>query len=326
MARFSVTDAATSGFGVIRREPLAVLVWGVLVLLVFVLPLIGLSWGLVSQSVGLFKSAAAQSATTAPGADADMMAQMMRLQSQIIGLDLIGALFGVSLYAVIGGAVFRSLLEPERRGFFFLRVGQQELWLALLFLTEVILAYIVMIVGMLLVMLLAGLGYAIGSSGGSTAGRAVASLIGVVGGLGVFGALVWAGLRLSMAAPLTFIDRQFRLFESWDFTRGQSWRLLGMFVLVALIIFGLELVLYGGLGLGVLAVGSGMVANLQALEHQPPEAWMRALLPIFAVMGVAGAFIWAGLATLIFAPVATAYRDLRASASNPSPAVISAEA
>ena len=313
MARFSVTDAATSGFGVIRREPLAVLVWGLLVLVVFLLPLIALSWGAMSQFMTF-----AQAASQAANSDPAMMSQIMRLQSQILGLDLVGALFGVALYAVIGGAVFRIVLEPERKGFFFLRVGAQELWLALLFLTQMVLAYIVLFVATLAVILLTGLSYAIGSSGGSMAGTATAVLVGVIAGLGAFGALIWVGLRLSMAAPLTFTERQFRLFESWDFTRGQSWRLLGMTALVVLIIIGLEMVLYGVLGVGVLAVGGGVFAHLQALESQPPEAWMRLLLPFIAIMGVVGSFVWAGLITLVFAPVATAYRDLRASALSPS--------
>ena len=38
MARFSVTAAATSGFGVIGREPVAVLVWGLAILVALVLP------------------------------------------------------------------------------------------------------------------------------------------------------------------------------------------------------------------------------------------------------------------------------------------------
>ena len=309
----------------IRREPLAVLVWGGLVLVVFFLPLIGLSWGMLSQFSGFLKAATGQSATASSGADTAMMAQMMQLQSQVIVLDVVGSLFGVALHAVISGAVFRIVLEPENKGFFFLRVGPQELWLGLLFLTQAILGYIVLFVGILAVGLLAGLGYAIGSSGGSSAGAVASILIGVVGGLGVFGALIWAGLRLSMAAPLSFTDRQFRLFESWDFTRGQSWRLLGMFALVVLIIIGLELVLYAVLGVGMLAVGSGMVANLQALENQPPETWARLLLPLAATLSVVGAFVWAGLVTLIFAPVATAYRDLRATASSQVPVEASAE-
>ena len=315
MARFSVTDAATSGFGVIRREPLAVLVWGAVILVVLVLPICGLSLGLFSQLAAVSKGFANTPGAPAP-TDPAMMDQMMRFESQLIGLDLAAALFAVAMYAVIAGAVFRAVLEPEQKRFFFLRVGGQELWLGLLFLTQGILTYIVFFVGMLVVALLAGLGYLAGSSGGTSSGVTAAILVGVVAGLGAYGTLIWALLRLSMAAPMSFTQRQFRLFESWDFTRGQGWRLLGMFALVMLIILGLELVLYGVIGVGLLAVGGGIAPFIQSLQTRSPDAVIRALAPIFVVGAGLGAFVMAGLLTIVFAPVATAYRDLRASASD----------
>ena len=81
-------------------------------------------------------------------------------------------------------------------------------------------------------------------------------LTGVGLGLIAVVVLVWLGLRLSMAAPMTFVDRQFRLFESWSLTRGSAWRLLGVAVLSLLMVFVLELVV-AGVVLGAMFAAAG---------------------------------------------------------------------
>jgi hypothetical protein len=57
----------------------------------------------------------------------------------------------------------------------------------------------------------------------------------------------------------------------------------------------------------------GLASLFQGLEHQPPAAWVRILWPFVAVTAVVVSFLTAGLMALLFAPWATAYRDLRAS-------------
>jgi hypothetical protein len=310
MARFSVSGAATSGFGVIGREPVAVLTWGVLILLVLVLPYVGMFWAVVPDFVAIFKTAASSPGTHDP--DPEMMSRIMRMQSKMMLLNLVYWLGGTLMKAVLAAAVFRIVLEPDQKGFAFLRLGAQELWLALVFLVIGVLAYLVCLVAMLAVGILAGLAYVFGAMASPEAGVASCILVAVLAGLVATGAVVWAMLRLSMAGPMSFSERKFLLFEAWPLTRGQAWPLLGMVLLLGLIIIALEIVVYGVAGVGFLAFGSQLIPMFQGLADQPPQAWMRALWPFAAGVAVVGSLLAGPAMALIFAPWATAYRDLRA--------------
>jgi hypothetical protein len=310
MARFSVSGAATSGFGVIGREPVAVLTWGVLILLVLVLPYVGLCWAVVPDFVAIFKTAASSPGTHDP--DPEMMSRIMRMQSKMMLLNLVYWLGGTLVQAVVAAAVFRIVLEPDQKGFAFLRLGAQELWLALVFLVMGVLAYLVCLVAMLAVGILAGLAYVFGAMASPEAGVASCILVAVLAGLVATGAVVWAILRLSMAGPMSFSERKFLLFEAWSLTRGQAWPLLGMVLLLGLIVIALEIVVYGVAGVGFLAFGAQLIPMFQGLADQPPQAWARALWPFAAGVAVVGSLLAGPAMALIFAPWATAYRDLRA--------------
>ncbi len=309
MARFSVTSAATSGFGVIGREPLAVLAWGVLILVVLILPSAGLGWALIPDVVSFFKSAAASSSS--PDMDSAMMTRMMQMQSKMMLFNLVYWLGGTLVKAVIAAAVFRVVLEPSEKGFAFLRLGAQELWLSLVFLVMGVLAYIVSVAGVLLVAIFAALAYVIGAMSSPEVGVASCVLVAVVAGLAAGGALIWAMLRLSMAGPMTFSERKFLLFESWTLTRGQAWPLLGMTLLLGLILIALEIVVYGVFGVGFLAFASKLIPMMEGLADKPPEAWVAVLWPFIAGVAVVGSFLAAPAMALVFAPWAAAYRELR---------------
>jgi len=313
MGRFSVSGAATSGFGVIGREPLAVLTWGLVILLVLVLPYLGLVWAVVPDFVEFFKTAAA----TGPSPDADpaMMTRMMQLQSKMMLVNLVYWLGGTLVKAVMAAAVFRIVLEPDQKGFAFLKLGAQELWLALVFLVIGVLAYLACVAGMIIVAILAGLAYLAGAASSPEAGVAACVLAAVLGGIAAGGALIWAMLRLSMAGPMSFAERKFLLFESWTFTRGQAGSLLGMVLLLGLILVALEIVIYGVLGVGAFAFAASLKPMFEGLAGQPPQAWIRLLWPFVAGIAVVGSLLAGPAMALVFAPWATAYRDLRPQAA-----------
>jgi hypothetical protein len=100
--------------------------------------------------------------------------------------------------------------------------------------------------------------------------------------LASYGVIIWLYLRFSMAGPMTFRDRKFRLFESWALTRGHVGRLLGVGALVGLIAFGIYLVLaLVGVAGGFAIVGSlGLGDSFKSLALQPPSAWLGVLAPI----------------------------------------------
>lgn len=311
MARFSAAGAATSGFGLIGREPLAVLVWGLVVLVVLVLPCFGLAWAVVPDFASLIQQAEAQGGDpSSPTA----INQIMQMQSKMMLFNLFYWVGGTGVKAVLAGAVFRAILEPGQKGFAYLKLGAQELWLALVSLVMGVLAYMACVAGAIVVAICAAIAYFAGAQSGQAAGVVACILVAVVLGLAALGALFWAALRLSMAGPMSFSERKFLLFESWTFTRGQAWPLLGMTLLLGLIIVALELVLYAVFGVGIFAFGVKLIPRMQAMTGQPPAAWLRLLWPYIAGFAVVGSLLSGPAMALVFAPWATVYRDLKASA------------
>jgi hypothetical protein len=311
MTRFSATGAATSGFGLIGREPAAVLVWGLVVLVVLVLPCFGLVWIVVPDFATFARL------TEARGGDPTGQAaisQMIQMQSKMMLFNLLYWLGGTAVKAILAAAVFRAVLEPDQKGFAYLKLGAQELWLALVSLVMGVLAYMVCVAAAIVVAICAAIAYFVGAQSGTAAGVGACILVAVVLGSAATVAVAWAVLRLSMAGPMSFAERKFLLFESWAFTRGQAWPLLGMALLLGLIIVALELVLYGVFGVGVMAFGVQLLPRMQALADQPPEAWLRLLWPYAAGFAVVGSLLSGPAMALIFSPWAVAYRDLKASA------------
>lgn len=307
MARFSVGETATAGFGLIARKPLAVLAWGLALLVAAVLPTYVLFWAAGPQLAALMQLG--RHATDAQ--DPRMVEQIMRMQSGMMLFQLVFWLWSTAVKAVICSAVFRAVLEPADTRFGYLRLGAREGWLTLLFLVEYVLAYIAFFVVMLLgVVIVAIVSVGGGGQGPATIGTAV------VVGLAALALFVWVALKLSMAAPMTFVDRQFRLFESWSFTKGQIGKLLGVTLLLVVFLIGIQVV-FGGLMLGgIFALGGSMSwlfepGAVEALVRQPPMEIVRKLGPVISIVG----FLWVVMSTVVLtvfcAPWAAAYRALR---------------
>jgi hypothetical protein len=313
MARFSATGAATAGFGVIGRAPLAVLAWGLVILVTLVGPMVALMWTLAPQFIDIVKAMPDPASSSSSGAaDSAMMARMMQLQGSMMGVNVVSWVGGALVKAVVAGAVFRAVLQPDQKRWAYLRLGMPELWLGLVTLVQTVLfmmAYFaVVFIGLIVGLIVFLVGSAAGDAGKLVAGLLIALVV-----LAAIGALIWGVLRLSMAGPMSFVESKFLLFESWSFTRGQSGRLLGMAALLVLILIGLELVLYAVLGLAAFGSWAGIKAMVEALQGQPPRAWLHAFWKIAAIGTVVLSFLGAFAMTLVYAPWAKAYQELAAS-------------
>ncbi len=307
MARFSVTEAATAGFGVIGRKPLAVVGWAVALALALMVPAV-----LCFLALGPEFQKLVQLAMTQRGGDPspEAMQQMMQAQSGMTAVNMLFWLWSSFVKAVFCAAVFRAVLTPGQSAWAYLRIGSREMWLTLLLLVEQVLAMIAIFVLVLLVVVLT----AIVAVGGGESGHMAAIATGCVGALIAFGVVFWVALRLSMAAPMTFVDNQFRLFESWGLTRGHGWRLLGVAVLIVVFILGLE-ILVGGVVVGV-ALGGGALAalhgpgGLETFMARPPLELLRDLWPWLMVFGTVMALFSAVVQALFYAPWAVIHRAL----------------
>lgn len=316
MASFSVSQAFGEGFRLIGRRPLSVLAWGLAYLVVGVAPVVLVGAYAFPDLVSAFRQIGEDAARGVEPTST----QMLALQSKFMLFQPIVFLSSIAARAMLTGAIFRAVLEPEKRSFFSLRLGSQELWLAILMVALGVLAALFMV---LLALPVGGItamaAYALRASAG---GPAVAAVI-CVGVIVYFVVVLWVALRFSLALPMTFAEREFRLFESWEMTKGQAGRLLGLALLLIVVCIAIGVVIdavllavvFGGVGLSL-----SDQAQWTAFFSRPPEAWMSEIAPWAAVLAVIGCFAAAALMAILLAPWASAYQQLvtRPSAFGPA--------
>ncbi len=318
MANLDVVRSATAGFGVIARNPLAVLIWGLVLLVVSIAPALLIMGGFLSSMINI---AAQQDAGVEPDPEA-VMAMMVPMMA---GYPL---LFLTSILArvMMTGAIFRSVLEPEARRWFYLRLGAQELWMGLVMVVLSIMAGMLISVFWLFGFLVIG---SIAAASGAIASpepplwlAPIAVLVGLAG----VGGLIWLALRFSMALPMSFAERQFRLFESWSFTRGKAGSLLLVGILTWVIIVVIQLalwivcmVVFGVAIAGAVGVSGADEHAIEAFFQQPPAVWIAAAAPWLIIGGIVLAVLGAVFTTLFTAPWAEAYRQLKGAGADPQP-------
>jgi hypothetical protein len=139
VAGISVSAAAGAGFELIGRKPLTVLLWGLLIFVTGVLPLVGIFALVGPTMIDLFRQMAAHPNVPPDPAMFSSMSGLMMLSPLI-------QLMSILFRAVLCGAVFRAVLTPADSRFAYLRIGMKEIWLAVLFLAEAILAVILCLV------------------------------------------------------------------------------------------------------------------------------------------------------------------------------------
>ncbi|HST91707.1 MAG TPA: hypothetical protein VLJ13_05865 [Brevundimonas sp.] len=306
MARFSIGMAIGDGFSLIRRRPLAVFVWG---LLMFA-PIIG-SFALLFPAMGemIAQMPAPGEAEAYAGPPDQMMAKMMQIQlgSMLINIGM------MLVMVVVYAAIFRAILRPGDGSAFSLRLSMDELRTGVVGLAIGVGLYAAML---LLVLICAVVGFAVWTAGGTV-------LFTVVVGALVIAAMVAAciGLaRVSLIPPATLLYRDFAFSQGWRLAQGQTLRLFAMLVLIFLMILLVETVLLIG---GVTAFAATLPAGEFEWTRAGPDfnpfaavsAWVGRNWYWSVLGGLVGAFLYGVLMTLAIAPFASACRQLAATGS-----------
>jgi hypothetical protein len=303
MASFSASDAALTGFRIVRERPRALMIWIAIQLVLH----IGLGAGMV-QAVGpalTRLNAAGMENTRDP-------AQAMAIFQQLGPFYLLLLAFSLIFYPILYSTMDRAVLRPDDEGFGYIRLGADELrqlGLLLLIIGVVILAYIALIIAVVAVVVPVSLMSGAGQGGHAASGNLLVGLVTVILVLAMLALWIYVWVRLSLASPLTFATRRVDLFGSWRLTRGLFWPMLGTYVvaaILALIVSLLTLVI----STAISALAGGGVSGLQSVLHPDMSSVAAYMTPArivaLAINAVSSALVWPVMLT----PAAEIYRSL----------------
>jgi hypothetical protein len=296
---FSATEAAFEGFRVVRRNPMALIFWA-LFYAVFMVAI----FAMMGPNLISFITATEQleqSGATPSMEDFAPLFQMMGLFFAILlPLSLVAS-------AMIYAAVSRAVLRPGESALGYLRLGMDEV-------RVLVVSVVLFIVFMVVTAVASGI---IGAVIGMTiaADTPALWLLVVLLILAAIGACIWLAVRLSLAIPITMAERRIAIFDSFGFTKGRFWPLLGMALLawVMSIVVGL----LGSLVAMPLqfATGGGMMA-LEGLEDESLQVILQSAWPAIAAWIVINAVMSALQVAVVYAPFSAAYRDMKGGATD----------
>lgn len=302
MAEFSGGAAIASGLRLVGRRPGAVLAWGMVYVLLAIVPQLAMLWPMLPDMLVYYKQVL--DSVQAGGALPEPSEHMLRVQAQTVAYQPPQILLGIAAMAVVSCAIYRSVLEPEKTSFASLRLGIQELWVGLVMVVFYVLMTIATVGAVVPVMVAGTVAGAVGGASWS------AGLLVFLAACGAVALVIWVALRLSLAAPLSFSQRGFRLFESWALTRGQGWRLFAVVLALACIMIVLEMVL----AMVAQAFGAGAVLEhldeFRAFLAKPPADWLARAAPWIAGLTLLYTVILGLTFTIWTTPFAEIYREL----------------
>lgn len=309
MTKFSITEAVAEPFRQAGRRPATTVVWGLVMLAPTVLVLAAIL-PLVSELL------ASGALDQGPGAEVspfdDDFAAMMQFQiwSQLAN---IAQLFTVLLVTT---AIIRAVFANRRSDrFAFLRIGMQELYVAVVGITIGIGMVLLIIVGALLAVA-AGLAMSGAPDPWRTLIYAGMAVVLAVGCLALWG-------RLALLAPASLRYDTFAFVEGWKLGKGQTLRLLAVMILLFLI----GIVLAIALVLLIVLIATVAGAGTYAMDPDALAAWLEGLPERPALMLGVGLLLLLPMAwvqgfsqLLTTAPFARAVSELSVAGEAPSPA------
>ena len=290
--RLSATDAAFAGFRLARARPQVVLALAAVnfaLLVVFALAMVTLAGPDLARMQAL-----------GPHPNPD---QALALLGRLTPFYTLAVVLVLATYAVVYAAVCRALLRPSAGWSGAVRLGRDELRQGLVLLSVALLLFAVYVLLLIVGVIAAGL---VGAAVPTL--RAAPGVLAIAVGLVVAGALLFAGVRLSLASPLAFDEGRVDLKGAWRLTRGRFWPLFGAYLLawfVMLVLAVVMLVAYAALGLA-----AGGSAGLNGVFQADISSLAGYFTPMTLLYMAASSLLYGlGFAVLVGAAV-DAYRQI----------------
>lgn len=283
MSKFSPSEAALEGFRLTREQPGSILVWSLFffagIMLTFAVMVLGLGPDFVKFAK-----------------QGGMLSGDIGAYTAILGRSwpsfVLVLMIVITVWSVLIAAIYRAVLRPHESRFAYLRFGGDEVRLTL---TNLVLVPI----GVLSAIFVRGFDAAIGG------------LLGAVSSFAIAIFMIWIGVRLMLATPMTFAERRIAITASWKLTHNHFWSLFGM--------TGLAIIFYLIVWLVCTIVSAIFVATAggQEMMRDPTTASPLALFAI-AVTALIQLLLPALQIVLIFSPLAIAYRELHDEEAGPA--------
>lgn len=308
MTRFSIGEAIGAAFSLIRRRPAAVFVWGLLV----VGPIL-LFFPMMLAFMSSF--AAAIEVESAAGVDPAAAPFPAEAFAGMVGMQAAGGLLNLlQLFAliVVYPAIMRAVIRPDERSWFSLRVGMDEVRVAVVAAVVFGGLYVLMMVAMMLAMVIGAVGIGLGGQDGG----GVFVMVMAVFMFAMMIAALCVFARFSLMAPASLQYRTFAFAEGWRMGKGQWDRLIGLHLVSMAVILLIELLLVMAvLVVALIVMNMGIDWNLPpagSAENPFPaiEAVVATWWPLMVVGGALLCAFYGVLLTISVAPVASACTQL----------------
>jgi hypothetical protein len=242
---FSGSKAAFSVFSLTGRDPLFVLKYCFLNLLLFAIIFGAAVYG------GLIEAFTNLATTTSSGTEVehnDILALYSNMAPSLILIGLLSGFFGLMMTTM----ALRKLVRQEDAGVLGLQIGSDELrlFLAYLGLSGLGLAFFTVLA------IVAGAviaGMALGMGGGQNGGTSI--ILGLLI-LGIYIIAAFVAMRFCQFGVMAIANKKVGVFQSWGETKDNFWRFLGAYLLWAIVS-----IIGGSIIQSVLLVVSGLVSG-----------------------------------------------------------------
>lgn len=308
MSNFSPSDAALEGFRLTREQPTTILAWaGVYFAGIMILAAI-MVLGIGREFIEFIRNGGLESR------DTEALGALLASSAPAFMVALAAAVF---LFSVLTAGIYRLVLRPSESGFAHLRLGGDEIRVAVVNVATIII-FMTFLLALDLIFHL----------GSNTEGVGAVAMLAL--GVATFVLMVWVLVRILIATPVAFSSRRV------CFSREEFKELFQKHrrALPSLAIFGgIVLFLIAALGGPVMAlVGLAAVAVVVAASFALAEAWILSrgkFWRLFGMVVMAAIFyviVWVlvSIIAVLFITFAGGANAVQNLGDNPSPFAIAA--